>query len=494
MTRQRVRAVTVALALGASATLAACEGTIEWQVDRTIAPHPVPVTSSDLRALARAHSQEMCDAGAVMPSADPVATYGPLSLELVAAAPLDPAVASSEANARATNEIWAQWEGDERIDQGWDRKAAGEVECADGNLYMTLVLQRGSGWSFTPTSPFANVSRLTAGNGASRLGGVTSDGNVVAISSAATNLHATVPQSDVLLYDRVNATMRATGLGPADNARITADGTELLVGSAAADLFPHADDEPSYTSVFAADTRTGVVELLSPGTYTEVLLAEASSDGNVYVQVQAGQGGWWSLAERAATGYQPYPGYGMGPWGDDPTPRYALSGDGRYVGFAPGPTFTDRLTGQTVTPDGIAGCSPRGTALAPGGRFFAFDCTDQVAFAGDTDRVADLFLWDRQTRTTVRLTPGTDGLAALGPASIAVGGRYVAYAYERPGGGGATYLLDRSTNSSTLLAPVAATELRISADGNSVAFAAVAPDRPSGSFVTDVFLWRRPGT
>jgi hypothetical protein len=142
----------VGLVVAVALTLAACEGTVIQQVNdrRWDASVPMAETSDHLILRARAHSRAMCSAGAVAPSPDLAAAYlgeGTTFLtELVGRAPLPPAIADLEdRNQAAADAIWVQWEPDPRLtDPRWDAIGVGEHECADGNLYSTLVLRQSS--------------------------------------------------------------------------------------------------------------------------------------------------------------------------------------------------------------------------------------------------------------------------------------------------------------------------------------------------------------
>ena len=63
--------------------------------------------------------------------------------ELVGSAALDPGIADTGArNAAATDAVWAGWADEPTlVDPDWQSIGVGEVECADGRLYMTLVLR-----------------------------------------------------------------------------------------------------------------------------------------------------------------------------------------------------------------------------------------------------------------------------------------------------------------------------------------------------------------
>ena len=131
-----------------------------------------------------------------------------------------------------------------------------------------------------------------------------------------------------------------------------------------------------------------------------------------------------------------------------------LSEDGRFVAFqsfatnlVPGDTngcsdvfVRDRQTGETtrvsVSSAGAQGNYYSGEpAISPDGRFVAFvsDATNLVP--GDTNGVADVFVHDRNTRRTQRVSissAGFEGNARSGRPTISKDGRYVAFASRRP--------------------------------------------------------------
>ena len=138
------------LVVAAMLVASACETIVVNRVSavRTGAGVAGLTTSALLTEAARAHSSEMCAAGVVAPSADPRAAYltaeGATALdELVGSAPLDPAITEwDERNRAATDAIWAGWSGEATLTNArWQSIGVGEVECADGNLYATLVLR-----------------------------------------------------------------------------------------------------------------------------------------------------------------------------------------------------------------------------------------------------------------------------------------------------------------------------------------------------------------
>src|SRR5437762_13286184 len=79
-------------------------------------------------------------------------------------------------------------------------------------------------------------------------------------------------------------------------------------------------------------------------------------------------------------------------------------------------TLGGRLAGAqttvrvSVASDGTEGNDvSMGSALSADGRFVAFDSAAADLVAGDTNRVSDVFVHDRQTGTTERVSVASDG-------------------------------------------------------------------------------------
>jgi dienelactone hydrolase len=165
----RKRRWTAALMAAAGCVLlAACEPQITSAVNgsrSTAGVGQLSVTAA-LTTAARAHSQAMCSSGTVLPSPSPITAYdeGADEIhELVGRALLDPTVSDAVLrNVDAAAAVWAQWEHDPELTApGWVDQAAGEVQCADGYLYETLVLREAptmpsSGLYVTPQYPLGS--------------------------------------------------------------------------------------------------------------------------------------------------------------------------------------------------------------------------------------------------------------------------------------------------------------------------------------------------
>jgi Tol biopolymer transport system component len=138
--------------------------------------------------------------------------------------------------------------------------------------------------------------------------------------------------------------------------------------------------------------------------------------------------------------------------GDRPSGNFgsAISADGRYVVYASLATnlvpddendsndvfLHDRNTGETVRasvgPGGVEGNKDSsGPALSADGRFVSFISAASNLVADDTNQVPDMFVWDRVTGVTERVSIAWDGAEANGDSryrgAISRDGRYVAF-------------------------------------------------------------------
>jgi Tol biopolymer transport system component len=175
----------------------------------------------------------------------------------------------------------------------------------------------------------------------------------------------------------------------------------------------------------------------------------------------------------------------------------AISGNGRFVAFlsvarnlVPDDTNNaedvfvhDRQTGMTERisanrPNGVV--LPFRPAISADGRFVAFDSL----LADDVDNVPNLYLRDRQTGTTEVVGSGNSG-TYIGPA-ISADGRFVAF------GTGSLSIYDRQTKLTESLAAEGVNGIgnpAISADGRFVAF--YGNSIPATGFPAQIFLYDR---
>ncbi len=191
----------------------------------------------------------------------------------------------------------------------------------------------------------------------------------------------------------------------------------------------------------------------------------------------------------------------------DPT----ISADGRYVAFTSGASdlvpddpsewddifVWDRVTGTTTAI--TAGNSPANPSISGDGRYVAYESWDSELAPDDTPGIIDIFVWDRQTGSTSRITDH-DLMDSVAP-SISLDGRHVAYqtALHHKGEDPAipfadVYVHDLVTGTTTQVTDGDndSFEPDISADGQYVAFHSeasdLAPGDPNGS-IADAYVW-----
>jgi PKD repeat protein len=187
--------------------------------------------------------------------------------------------------------------------------------------------------------------------------------------------------------------------GPA----VSADGRYVAFESYATNLVP--DDTNMTADVFVHDRETGQTERVS--------VASDGTEGN---------------------GFSAWP---------------ALSADGRYVAFCSSASnlvagdtngevdvfVHDRQTGETervsVASDGTEGnCLSDIPSISSDGRYVAFQSCASNLVPDDTNMAGDVFVHDRQTGQTERVSVANDGSQANGGSgkpSISADGRYVAF-------------------------------------------------------------------
>jgi len=254
----------------------------------------------------------------------------------------------------------------------------------------------------------------TQGNGASDKPSISADGRFVAFESLANNLVGgdSNGASDIFVRDRITGTTErvsvdssaAQGIGASYEASISADGRCVAFRSSASNLVP-GDTGAAVWGVFVHDRLTGATE------FVDVDSSGAQADGN---------------------SYEP-----------------SISADGYFVAFfsyatnlVPGDTnarpdvfVRDRNTGTTervsVDSSGAAGnnisFSP---SISADDRFVAFQAFGNSLVAGDTNGKWDVFVHDRQTGTTERVSVDSAGMEgndhSVEP-SISPDGRFVAF-------------------------------------------------------------------
>ncbi len=337
----------------------------------------------------------------------------------------------------------------------------------------------------TPTStptPIATVlgstmrasvaSDAAQGNASSGVPSLSDDGRYVAFDSSASNLTAGDINGvrDIFVHDRLTGeTMRvsadstgAQGNGASYLCSISADGRHVAFYSDASNLV--SGDTNGSGDIFVRDRQTGQttrVSVASDGTEGSGLtqlpaisadgrfvafassaasLATGDTNGTTDIFVRDLQAGQTTRVSVASDGAQ-----SNGPGGSS-----AISADGRYVAFSSdatnlvgddtngtGDVFVhDRQTGQTtrISVDST-GAQAGGVSSIPSisadGRYVAFHSDAANLVTDDTNGTSDIFVHDRQTGQTVRVSVASDGTQGdqwVETLDISADGRYVALA------------------------------------------------------------------
>lgn len=248
-------------------------------------------------------------------------------------------------------------------------------------------------------------------NGPLGLGDASEDGRYVAFSSKATNLvEGDTSWTDVYLHDRLSDEITkitygfdgSLAIGNSSGIEMSDDGSVIVFRSSAPNLISNDTNETS--DIFVWTNESGI-ERVSVGT----------------------------------GGVEP----------DGPSQNQTMSDDGRFIVFSTRDTkivennpdgqrhilVHDRHTGVTEsvtrTPEGN---SPNGPSffsdISDDGRYVVFDSFATDIVQGDTNGWTDVFLHDRVTGTTEKLSLGHDGSQVNSPATnpdISGNGRFVKF-------------------------------------------------------------------
>jgi Tol biopolymer transport system component len=189
-----------------------------------------------------------------------------------------------------------------------------------------------------------------------------------------------------------------------------------------------------------------------------------------------------------------------GAQGDEDSLQPSMSADGRFVAFAsgasnlvPGDTDFDETdvfvrdrTTHTTTRVSVSSTGAQGDdfsvdpSISADGRFVAFLSSADNLVPADTNGANDIFVRDRTTHTTTRVSvssTGGQGNDSSRDPSISADGRFVAFSSTNFGGG--VFVRDRTTHTTTLVS-VSGFQQSISADGRFVAFASEASNLVPG--------------
>jgi Tol biopolymer transport system component len=315
---------------------------------------------------------------------------------------------------------------------------------------------------------------------------------------------------------------------------ISADGRYVAFESNATNLSP---ETAPLLSVFVHDLATGITEMVSAEATSRDLnyAAAISADGRHVAYTYWGPGGFGGVAtilvhDRVTGLTEPASVDSSGVQANDYSTNASISADGRYVAFESDATNLvagdANLTRDIFVRDRAAGLTERvsvdssgneavGASYAPSisadGRYVAFESDAANLVPGDTNNVSDIFVHDRATGSTERVSVDSNGNQGNGPSgisSISADGRYVAFESTAsnlvPGDTNnvsdifvhdrATGLTERvSVDSNGVQAGGASYTPSISADGMQVAFESTAANLVPGDTngFGDVFVHDR---
>ena len=306
------------------------------------------------------------------------------------------------------------------------------------------------------TERVSEASDGTQANGSTYMPCMNADGRFVSFCSYANNLVPgdTNGKCDIFLHDRqtgetsrVSVASNGTqGNGTCEGRpSISADGRYVAFHSDASNLVP-GDTNGQY-DIFVRDLQAGVtqrVSVASGGTQANGLsylpcispdgrfIAFASSASNLVPGVANGKS--QTFVHDRLTGETECVSLGSdGTPANDHCSRPSMSAGGRYIAFASvasnlvdGDTndmddvfVHDRLTGETsrvsVASDGTQGNSESyGPSISADGRYVAFTSHASNLVPGDTNGAWDAFVHDRLTGLTQRVSVATGGAQAYG--------------------------------------------------------------------------------
>lgn len=344
-------------------------------------------------------------------------------------------------------------------------------------IVVILAVPAAAGWA-APSAPDAGVTEIislssneTQGIGHSQLARMTPDGRFIVFMSAAGTL---VPndnngREDIFVRDRLNGTTERVSVASDETeanhtsffSSISADGRYVTFDSMASNLFP--DDTNNVSDIFVRDLLTGTTERISVdsfetqgnGSSTDPLISadglfvafrsnasnlvggDTNGDGDIFVRNLVN-----GTTERISVSADEQQA-------TDQSSSPSISANGRFVAFqsfatnlVPGDTnakvdifVRDRISGSTERVSlASSGTQADGdsslAAIAPDGSFVAFRSVATNLVPGDTNGEQDIFVRERTGGTTERVSLADDETQAnsdSGSLAISADGRYVAF-------------------------------------------------------------------
>lgn len=381
----------------------------------------------------------------------------------------------------------------------------GNTETTGSNSLNDLLSLLATASSITTRVSVASDG--TQGNSSSSFTSISADGRYVAFTSSASNLvnGDTNGTEDIFVHDQQS--------GQTTRVSVASDGTQ-----ANDSVYGYLNDLPVRISADGRYVAFG-------SRASNLVAADTNGAGDIFVHDR--QTGQTTRVSIASDGTQ----------GNDHSGSPSISADGRYVAFLSSASnlvssdtngkvdvfVHDRQTGQTTRVSVASGRTEGNDSswypfISAEGRYVAFNSLASNLVSGDTNGKADVFVHDRQTGQTTRVSVASDGTQGNddsgGPfvnyssPSISTDGRYVAfYSYASNLVNGDTngimdvFIHDRQTSQTTCVSVASdgtqgndnSMRPSISADGRYVAFASGASSLVSSDTnnTIDIFVHDR---
>ncbi|MFI9834853.1 TolB family protein [Streptomyces sp. NPDC051913] len=291
---------------------------------------------------------------------------------------------------------------------------------------------------------------------------LSADGRYVAFVSTATDLVPgdTNGVADAFVHDLRTGRTERVAEGPATDVALSGDGRRVVVATAAALT---EDDANGLDDIYLVDRRTHRTERVShghpdvPPRYLLNYAPAISANGRVVAYTTSApdaapadtNGRDDVIVHDLRTGKDELVQYRTdGTLGEADSLGAALSADGRYVAFEsadqldPAHDYTharniyvrdrvERTTEQISRPAKyVYKESSFESSLSADARVFAFASHVRSLVPDDTNRVSDVFAFDRASQTTVRVSVAADGTQGDGASSgayLSADGRRVAF-------------------------------------------------------------------
>ena len=384
---------------------------------------------------------------------------------------------------------------------------------ADGTAVMNVVLSDGEG--NTANVPFALTVRESQAVGTittvlvsqsidgtpygySFSPSISGDGRWITYASSSGypidgigsgNTHVLLSDAETRITKRVTAPDGSLGNGNSNAPVISADGRWIAYYSYASNLVP-ADTHES-EDVFLWDSETGVTRMVS-ATADGTQAHNDNSGPYIHGLAVSADGRWVTYQSMASN---------------------LVSGD---TNGAADVVLWDRETGiselVSVAADGTQADRDSGyPSISADGRWIAFQSYASSLLSGDTNDEADVFVWDRDTGAIERVSVAFDGTQANALSydpSISADGRWVTYTSQASNlvagdtnGAADVFVWDRETGvtervsvaSDGTQADSGSYDSSVSVDGRWIAYYSYASNLVAGDTngAADVFVWDR---